>query len=110
MSRRYYDVGPGWDPLDDRDELREQLRRDDLSTTGAEAAAERRADELRAQLADRSAASPWWAAEGSTCPACGHGPRWHDDPSGCTRMLDGWCDCPRVYLPGAVGPDDHVTK
>lgn len=31
------------------------------------------------------------------CPDCGDGPRWHNDPSGCTRMNASWCGCSRVY-------------
>ncbi len=53
------------------------------------------------------APTDWYAAEDSVCGKCPHGPRWHDDLSGCTRMLGGWCPCERVYAPGATGPDDY---
>lgn len=41
----------------------------------------------------------WYEDPQSRCPECGHGPQWHNDPSGCTRMVEGWCPCTRVYEP-----------
>jgi hypothetical protein len=49
----------------------------------------------------------WYENETSACPECGHGPQWHDDPSGCTRMVEGWCGCQRVYSPESTGPDSY---
>lgn len=52
---------------------------------------------------DISRKQPWYAEwyenPESRCPECAHGPKWHNDPSGCTRMTDGWCDCTLVWLP-----------
>lgn len=45
--------------------------------------------------------SDWYHDPESACPECGHGPRWHNDPTGCTRMNASWCQCTRVYAPTA---------
>jgi hypothetical protein len=40
----------------------------------------------------------WYNSPHSKCSACGHGPLWHKKEGiGCTRMIDGWCICPRVW-------------
>lgn len=49
----------------------------------------------------------WYADPWSECPVCGHGPTWHNDPSGCTRMNGPWCSCTRYYSAEATGPDDY---
>lgn len=52
----------------------------------------------------------WYDNPDSACPTCGHGPRWHNDPSGCTRMTGGWCPCERRYGALSQGPDDYVGR
>lgn len=51
---------------------------------------------------------PWYDDMNSACPECGHGPKWHNDPSGCTRMNASWCYCTIVYTPDSKGQDDRA--
>lgn len=53
--------------------------------------------------------SGWYADPESECPECRHGPKWHNDIDGCTRMNGPWCECPRTYGPDATGPDDYTS-
>jgi hypothetical protein len=81
---------------------------DDLDEAAARAA-DMREGAIRLSLA-LDPPSAWYMAEGSECRDCPHGPRWHADPSGCLRMVDDWCECELVYLPGATGPDDFIAE
>ena len=40
----------------------------------------------------------WYDNIDSWCSECEHGPKWHKiESDGCGRMIDGWCQCLRVW-------------
>lgn len=58
---------------------------------------------------DPDGGTDWYTDPNAACDACGHGPRWHNDPTGCTRMNASWCRCARVYAATATGPADFTA-
>lgn len=54
----------------------------------------------------RTPRAPWYADPWSECPACGHGPQWHNNADGCVRMNPDWCPCTRFYGAEAADADD----
>lgn len=60
-------------------------------------------------MSDKYPVSEWYEDLLSECPECLHGPKWHHDLDGCTRMNPSWCPCTRIYRPQAEGPADYTT-